>query len=93
MIAQAALPSTFAHEIGHTLGFGHAPCSPPGEALPDNIDPRLPGHTEDVGLDVQSLQLIPAGIGEVMSYCDDERSWPSIVFWNSSFDLFTLKVG
>jgi hypothetical protein len=94
MVARAALPATFAHEMGHTLGVDDAPCPPPGDPdAPDHIDPRLPGYTEDIGLDVTTLQLIPAGHGEVMGYCCGETAWPSIALWNLVFDEFSLTVG
>ena len=94
MAARAGLPATFAHEMGHILGVDHAPCPPPGSpGAPDFIDTRLPAFIEDIGLDVSSLQIIPAGRAEVMSYCDGEQSWPSIAFWNLTFDRFTLRAG
>jgi hypothetical protein len=100
MVARAERPATFAHEMGHTLRVNHAPSPPPGQpcpggedpGTPDQIDPRLPGYTEDIGLDVTTLQLIPAGRGEVMGYCDGETSWPSIALWNLVFDEFSLTL-
>lgn len=90
MLARTGLAGTFAHEMGHTFGFGHAACClPPGEA-PDS---RVPGSTEDVGLDVATQTVIPAANGELMSYCGDTSRcpgatrWPSIAFWNVMFNI------
>jgi hypothetical protein len=55
-LSQAGKQATFAHEMAHTLGVGHAPCADPGEKFPKGIDfdwstwwrprPSLPGATE-----------------------------------------------
>jgi len=88
MLAQAGLRGTFAHEMGHTFSVNHAPCC---TNFWDNIDGRLPGGTEDVGFDVPANTLIPAGRGELMSYCGDASRcpgatrWPSIALWDILF--------
>jgi hypothetical protein len=91
MLMRTGLAGTFAHEMGHTFGLGHSNCCLPGGQAPDS---RLPtGSTEDVGLDVPTRTVIPAGRGEIMSYCGDTAScpgptrWPSIAFWNVMFNM------
>jgi hypothetical protein len=83
MAAQAGLPATFAHEMSHCVGLGHAPCG--GPAPP--IDPRLPGRTEDTGMDCATATVIPAGTGELMSLCGGQGRWPSIAHYDGV--LFT----
>ncbi len=80
--ARSGLPATFAHELCHTFGVGHAPC---GDVV--QLDPRLPAATEDVGLDVRWSRVVPAGTSELMSYCtpnsgDFQDRWPSIALWD-----------
>ena len=100
MIAQAGLTGTFAHELGHCAGLGHAPCpAPPGmpgsggcSDPPDGIDARLPGGTDEVGFDAPAGTVIEMGRGELMSYCGDRSRcpgptrWPSIVTWDILFN-------
>jgi hypothetical protein len=89
LVAQAGLEGTFAHEMGHTFSVNHAPCC---TNFWDNQDGRLPGRTEDVGFDVPANTVIPAGRGELMSYCGDTSRcggatrWPSIALWDILFD-------
>jgi hypothetical protein len=109
-LCQAFVGSSFAHELGHTFAIGHAPCpAPPGTPgsgdcmdPPDHIDSRLPPRTEEVGFDVRARVVIPAGRGELMSYCGDFTrcpdgpidpltgtglaSWPSIALWDLLYD-------
>jgi hypothetical protein len=90
-VARAGLQGTFAHELGHVFGLGHAPCCVPA----GDIDSRLPAFTDDVGIDVASRKLILAGSGEIMSYCGDTSvcpgptasgtRWPSTTFWDYMF--------
>jgi len=91
MLMRTGLAGTFAHEMGHTFGLAHSSCCLPGGEGPDS---RLPsGSTEDVGLDVATNTVIPAGRGEIMSYCGDTSRcpgatrWPSIAFWNVMFTM------
>ena len=84
--AQRTLPATFAHELGHAFGFYHAGCADTGIRFPTDVDPGLPIHTEDFGFDGGAGAVVPAGTGELMSYCGAQARWPSIVFWDRMFD-------
>jgi hypothetical protein len=99
LLAQAAPPpftsflapfaqATFAHELAHNLGLEHAPC-PSGYGAPGNIDPRLPGWSDDVGADVPLRAVIATGASELMSYCDEPR-WPSIATYDILFDSLPI---
>jgi hypothetical protein len=87
-LSQAALQGTFAHEMGHTFGLNHANCCLPSGEVPDS---RLPASTDDVGMNVPTRTVIPAGRGELMSYCGDTSAcpgatrWPSTAFWDFVF--------
>ena len=91
-LSQNGLQGTFAHELGHAIGIGHAPCPPPCAGCdctpPAGIDARLPGGTDDTAMDVPARSVIEAGRGELMSYCGDTSQcpgatrWPSIATWN-----------
>jgi hypothetical protein len=86
--AQNGLPATFAHEMGHCFGSGHAPCPPPGTpGAPGGIDSRLSGTTEADGMDVPLRSVIPIGRGDVMAMviCGDQGRWPTITFWDIVF--------
>jgi hypothetical protein len=93
-VARAGLQATFAHEMGHTFGIGHAPCPAPGDpGAPEGIDNSLPADTEDIGMDVPQRFLIPVNTSELMSYCTPtwagathQDRWPSIAFWDITFD-------
>ena len=93
LLAQAGLRATFAHEMAHTLGVGHAPCADPGRDFPDGIDPNLPAATEPgvVGWRMSDGLLMPPNWSELMSYCTpsgatyDDR-WPSVALWNILLD-------
>jgi hypothetical protein len=94
-LSQATLQGTFAHEMGHAFGIGHAPCPPPCPGCdctpPPGIDSRLPGATDDTAMDVASKAVIGVGRGELMSYCGDTSQcpgptrWPSIATWDILF--------
>lgn len=96
-LAKARLRATFAHEMAHTLGVGHAPCSDPGKAFPEGIDGRLPATTEPgvVGWRPSDRRLMAPMWSELMSYCTptgrrpkptyDDR-WPSVALWNILLD-------
>lgn len=86
-ISQSGLTATLAHELAHTFWIAHANCSPSG-VPPFPTDFSLPPGTEDVGMDVAAGQLVPAGTGELMSYCGGQSRWPSIALWNQLWDAF-----
>jgi hypothetical protein len=82
--SRAGLPATLAHELGHTYALGHASCPPPGEdRAPGGLDARLPARLRYPGLDVSTRSLVPSGTGEIMSYCDEQRRWPSEDYWEA----------
>ena len=102
-LSQAKLRATFAHEMAHTLGVGHAPCADPGTAFPDGLErdwttlrPSLPGATEPgvVGWRPSDGALMGSPWSELMSYCTpsnglrDDR-WPSVALWNILIDRLT----
>jgi hypothetical protein len=67
----------FAHEMGHTFGFGHTMCR--GDE--GGYDRRnMPGRIEDVGLDVAAGSVVPRGTPDLMSYCRDGNQWCSVAF-------------
>jgi hypothetical protein len=68
--------NTFAHELGHTFGLGHANCG-----SPQSVDSRLPGNTDMMGVDVPNRSVMPSGSPEIMSYCANPR-WPSSASYN-----------
>jgi len=81
-----------AHEMVHLFGIDHAPCNDTSSSLEDIDDDlrrEIPnGRTEDVGFDVMGCRwrdsgcgAIPAGVGDLMSYCNSQRTWPSIALW------------
>jgi hypothetical protein len=97
-LSQTGLQATFAHEMAHTLGVGHARCGDKG--MPGGIDPNLPGVTEPgvVGWRRSDGKLIPSTWAELMSYCTpgppfgdgtvagyDDR-WPSGALWHILLD-------
>ncbi len=95
-LSQSGLRATFAHEMAHTLGVGHAPCADPGQPFPKGIDPNLPGATEPgvVGWRPSDGALMGSPWSELMSYCTpsngkrDDR-WPSVALWNILIDQLT----
>jgi len=79
--------ATFAHELAHVYGVGHAPCPPPGaNGAPANVDSRLPAGTETEGVDVEAAAIVEAGRSELMTYCGDQARWVSIALWDMLFD-------
>lgn len=83
-IAQAGVIPALAHEFGHTLDLGHAPCGPACM----NADPRMPsnGLTEEVGMDVPAATVMSVGRGDIMSCCNTPVAWTSLKTWDVAFD-------
>ena len=80
MACVAGRPEVFAHELGHTVGIGHANC-PPGK--PDDVDNSLPSFIEEPGIDLYAMQpVMEFTTGELMGYCSVNGLWPSIVTWH-----------
>ena len=60
--------TTIAHEFGHNMGLGHAPCG--GAFGPDEAYPQPDGTTGDWGYDFRGNgRLVPPQTGDLMSYC------------------------
>lgn len=94
ILASQTLPhnSTFPHELGHALGLIHSPCNDGATKASIGNTSAFPGRTEDVGVDTYPpfgapLSLIPAGQGDLMSYCDPGAGWPSVALWEYLFDF------
>jgi hypothetical protein len=93
MACQARKPATFAHELVHVFGYGHAGCPASGPDVPQNIDASLPQYIEDYAVDVYTLATFAAGLGgagELMSYCGGPNRWTSIVLWHKLMDLLRV---
>jgi hypothetical protein len=93
MACQANLPATFAHELVHVFGYGHAGCPATGEDAPKYVDSSLPAYIEDYAVDLYTLATFQPGFtgaGEIMSYCGGPNRWTSIFLWHKLMDL--LKV-
>jgi hypothetical protein len=80
-ISRTGLLDTFAHELTHCHGVGHADCG-----NPTGLDDRLPDRIEETGVDVYDYEIHEEGVGELMSYCDRPRRWPSVALWNILMD-------
>ena len=75
--------STMAHELGHNLGLGHAPC-----ATTEAIDPWYPhpgGRIGAWGYDIGQHLLVTPGTPDVMSYCGPSV-WISDFFFNKALN-------
>ena len=59
---------TIAHEFGHNMHLGHAPCG--GAGGPDPAYPDRRGGVGAWGWDRRSGRLVPPGRPDLMSYCD-----------------------
>ncbi len=60
------------HEMGHHFGLHHGDCGGPAD-----VDPAIPVHLEDYGLNVETLELYPpSSTYDMMTYCTPP--WVSI---------------
>jgi len=59
-----------AHELGHNMNLGHAPCGGPAGVDPDY--PYFDGTTGAWGYDVLSGSLVPPQNYDLMSYCSPD---------------------
>ena len=76
-----AIPRAMAHELGHNLFLGHAPC---GSADPDPRYPYPDGSIGAWGYDFRDGgSLVPPSTAEVMSYC--RPSWISDYSFRKAF--------
>ena len=59
-----------AHELGHNMNLGHAPCGGPAGVDPDY--PYFDGTTGAWGYDIQSGSLVSSQNYDLMSYCNPD---------------------
>jgi len=91
MTCVSGQPTTFAHELVHTLGYHHAGCPASGAGMPRTIDPDLPMYIEEVAVDTYTNQIFLPGIaGELMSYCSNNGKFTSINLWHKLMDLMKV---
>jgi hypothetical protein len=76
--------------VTHTFAVSHAPCNIPPSQL---VDPRLPGQTEEAGMNCRKLIVIPKNTPELMGYCNPfyegagpGDGWCSVALWDILFD-------
>ncbi len=80
-----ALDADFAHEVGHNLNLGHAPCGGADRADPDYPHPG--GSVGAWGFDFRDSTLIsPDYHKDIMGYCY-EQGWISDYFYEKVIDF------
>ena len=61
-------PKTIAHELGHNMNLGHAPCNL-GGIYTDPWYPHSKGEIDSWGYDFRTGRLVPPSTPDVMGYC------------------------
>ena len=67
--------NVLAHELGHLMTLGHAPCDVVGDPDPDF--PYLDGSIGSWGYDMRFNELRSPESPEFMSYCGEQEKWVS----------------
>jgi hypothetical protein len=74
----------FPHELSHYFGLGHSVGDPNGGS-----DPRgIPTSTDDLGMDMNWLAVVPQNTAETMVYLASARTWCSTTSWQLLYDAF-----
>lgn len=60
---------TIAHELGHNMNLGHAPCGSPNLFTVDASYPYADGSVGVWGYDIRNGLLVPPDTKDLMSYC------------------------
>lgn len=84
----ALLDYTVAHEVGHNMSLGHAPCGPAGN--PDRLFPNDDGTIGAWGYDHTSGELIHPASPDIMSYCF-YNPWISDYHFKKAIDYRTRQ--
>nr|MCZ0935084.1 M66 family metalloprotease [Candidatus Palauibacter rhopaloidicola] len=83
-------PRIVAHELGHNLGLGHAPCGTNVSGL-DPWFPHRGGRIGAWGYDPERRALLDPKAYDLMSYCWGNH-WISDYFYNKAFDHRAAEV-
>ena len=83
-IKREDLPVTMAHELGHLLSLGHAPCGVKVDL--DRGFPQIDGTIGAWGYDFSTSTLVADTRPDLMSYCDPPR-WVSSYNFKKAFDF------